>query len=539
MSDLEFSDVNGGDGLGPVVKDGGDKSSPVAAAAAPASGTFAAKYFSWATLENAKLATLAFFNLLTALAILAFIATGMYASVLAIPVISAGMLAAFGLALPQGLITFIAILPVIATAAVFLRFLQIHWEIRRDLEKDVNGKKFRNLNMREALILTLFKALPGYLVTLFEHAFMLDVVAPAILADPKANVDARAKAKASQENWAKFNRFAGVVALAFGGYLAYYIAPFVMTAVMSLGMPFPVAVLFGALAAATVIAITYQLLASLVTLRNLALSWNWLKIANEPKFYDPYKLFYVSGAAIVVVVSVGAAYLFFPLLVNALTPVLTQGLATFTAIAVSVSLTLLMMRFVPQVVAGTLLFISKIPGEVKSWVESYKQFKTDRALRDKLKASPAAAADVAKDKAATEPLLGSGSGSGSALSAAQLSATVADKEKAGEAVKKDESKAEPKAAPQTSSFWNCGNRTAEDAKGKKKTAADDAGKDKKQTATEEEAAEAAKSGSNGGPLSSSHGVDRGRSRGGKPGASSHGAVAGAGGKSGVSLAKSS
>ena len=284
-----------------------------------------------------------FLSLLTFLAILALIGSGLYVSIVAFPAIAAALATALALtAIPQAIITLIAVLPIIVMSLVALRFLQIHLARSRAGSGAPRTSIVEHYGLNDDSLrgtLTWIRYNPWeYLKELFARAIWIDI-------------DRESKGYVGLEY---FNRAAFATALGLGAYLTVKIAPALLAAVTALGVPFPVAVLFGAVAAATLIVITYQLLALVLTLNNL--------YHRSPPLASlirsPYASLYVAGKVIGIGAAAALATVFYPLLVDALLPLVgSSSMAAFTAVAVSVAFTLLMMQLVPLVIATLPLYI--------------------------------------------------------------------------------------------------------------------------------------------------------------------------------------
>lgn len=323
--------------------------------------------------EGAKSAFYAFMSLLVFLAVAGSLGTAVYVGALLIGPIAAGLAAALPLGVPAVALTIIGAGILIASVAALLRFVQIHWEMHHtiskieadeDLSYKAAAQKMAATPLRYAFMLFMAAFVIGFNTA--DAIDLYDAEGP-LARDPKTGhfrdedadlVLSSTKGSAFKKLWHfifdnKYHAAAIVAALGLGIALAVPVVPYIMATVMaSFGLPYGVAVLFGAVAAATIIAVTYQLLASATTLYNLyelAKSYREGGIKHE----KPFPYFYVAAAVIGVAVAAAAAYLFFVPLANVLTPVLaSSSLATFLAIATSVSLAVALRNFVPAVVVG-------------------------------------------------------------------------------------------------------------------------------------------------------------------------------------------
>ena len=322
--------------------------------------------------EGAEIAFYALMSLLIFLAVAGSLGTAVYVGALLIGPIAAGLAAALPLGIPAVALTIIGAGILIASVAALLRFVQIHWEMHQILKSQrlpVRLQEHETEPSQEVTFIPL-KALSAdtslqamaktplrYAFVLFTAAFVMGVSTQDAIKMYDENYTMAAKLKYLV--WHnKYHAAAIVAALGLGIALAVPVVPYVMaTVTASFGLPYGVAVLFGAVAAATIIAVTYQLLASLTTLKRL---YDLVRGAYHRGVLriDAFYYFYTAAAVVGVAVAVAAAYLFFVPLVNVLTPVLvSSSLATFLAIATSASLAVALMNFVPAVVVGGPAFI--------------------------------------------------------------------------------------------------------------------------------------------------------------------------------------
>lgn len=329
--------------------------------------------------EGAKSAFYIFMSLLVFLAVAASLATAIYVGVLAISPIAGGLALTSALGIPAAALTLVGTLLLVASIAALLRFVQIHLEMYKVVNKNSYAKAIKG---------TALKPL-RYAFVLFTAAFVMDVSARDAITIYHENATMAQKLKHLIWGY-KYQAAAMVAALVLGIAIAVPLLPYVMGVVMaSFGLPYGLAVLFGAAAAATVIAITYQLLASLTTLKSL---YNLAKNVYSHGVLKPPAWAYFSGVAGVlgVAMAAGAAYLFFPALIKVLTPVLAKPLATFLAIAVSLSLTVGLMKFLPALIFNGPSFLkasfydktklqSWMNDEQRLWARSLKEKEEEEA----------------------------------------------------------------------------------------------------------------------------------------------------------------
>ena len=148
------------------------------------------------------------------------------------------------------------------------------------------------------------------------------------------------------------NLLSSVIALIIASALSSYFLPSLLATLMtSLGLPFAVAFIGAAAAYVTLIAVTYHLLILLPF--TLPMHFYYEKYEKKDKLRFCFKIW---GASL----AIAAAYFFFVPLTQALVPLtgIFPFMATFLALAVSVSVMVGMMKLLPVVLFDPLVFMA-------------------------------------------------------------------------------------------------------------------------------------------------------------------------------------
>jgi len=272
----------------------------------------------------------ALFDFFILLAILAVLGSAFAVSIALIPIINSALALSL---LPQFMVGFSVLLAFIACLALLVNFLLI-----------------------QGGIIMMFYHKP---LLVFKQYFLMVLLAKPFALWVSSSMQVQSYFQWHHQKEKKKNcsvlfhlyLFSSVLtALGLGAYLSVAILPTLLSGLaVATGLPYAVVFLFGMLAAALLLMLTYDLLVLPIRIFNLALRFKFWKDADQYK-----DLFFHLAHGLILLTGVGltayASYLLFPMILQSLLPLLPAAMAVFTAVLIGVGLVTLAMETLPIMV---------------------------------------------------------------------------------------------------------------------------------------------------------------------------------------------